>query len=75
MAHFRGTIHSNRGIASRLGTKKSGLRVSANGWSVGIDVNLSHVDGKDTVTVWLTEGSNGPTTKLLGRFVEGETSK
>ena len=74
MAQFRGTIQGNRGRASRLGTKNSGLSVSANGWHIGVRVELDHVDSKDIATVYLTGGSSGRNMKSreLGRFVEGE---
>jgi len=78
MAQFRGTIQGNRSEVSRLGSKNSGLRVSANGWNIGVDVHLSHVDGKDVVVVYLTNGSSGDSLqypKSLGRFVEGELTK
>lgn len=68
MAQFRGTIKGQRGLASRLGGKKSGLRVVANGWSCGAEVSLSHRDDtdQDVVRVWLTAGShNDLPTKLL----------
>lgn len=64
MAQFRGTVEGQRGPASRLGSKSSGLRVSANGWHVGATVMLRHVNGRDVVTVYRTSGSSG------GRAVE-----
>lgn len=76
MAQFRGTIQGCRGAASRLGGKKSGLQVSANGWNIGIDVELyyDHETNKDIAVVSLTGGSNHGlgTVKEIGRFVEGE---
>ena len=59
MAQFRGTIQGTRGEASRLGTKSSGLTVTANGWDTGVRVELDHETGQDRVTVWRTGGSNG----------------
>ena len=49
MAQFRGTIQGQRGEASRLGTKSSGLRVEAASWSGKIVVELRHdaKSGKD----------------------------
>jgi len=60
MAHFRGTLEGNRGAASRLGTKASGLTVTANGWSLGVTVYGQYDKGKDAdeFTVYLTGGSN-----------------
>ena len=73
MAQFRGTIQGSRGEASRLGGKASGLHVTADGWNIGIEVRLFHLDGKDQIKIALTGGSNGyGQYKELGRFVEGE---
>lgn len=60
MAHFRATIQGNRGKASRLGTKKSGIVATVNGWNVGVDVVIKHNEetGKDVITVIPTSGSN-----------------
>lgn len=60
MAHFRGTVQGGRSEASRLGHKTTGLRVSANGWNIGVDVVLTHNSetGKDEVVVFRTGGSN-----------------
>lgn len=58
MAQFRATIRGNRGEASRLGTKKSGLFVTANGWTAGIQVIAEHRNGHDEFTVSLTRGSS-----------------
>lgn len=76
MAQFRGTLQGNRGQASRLGTKKSGLSVSANGWGIGINIVLYHdmTTDKDEAIVSLTRGSGGGTIRELGRFVEGEAT-
>jgi hypothetical protein len=42
MAQFRGTIQGTRGAASRLGDKRSGLRVEAQSWQGKIVVELWH---------------------------------
>lgn len=39
MAQFRATIEGNRGEASRLGHKGSGIRAQVNGWSGGVNVS------------------------------------
>lgn len=61
MAHFRGTLTGNRGEASRLGTKNSGLHGTANGWNVGVSFDLWYDEEKneDTVLVNFTTGSSG----------------
>lgn len=58
MAQFRGTIAGQRGEASRLGSKNSGLVVTANGWDTGVRVVARHVDGEDVFDVFATGGSN-----------------
>jgi hypothetical protein len=45
-------------MASRLGSKSSGLEVTANGWTIGATVRIVHVDGKDVVRVYKTSGSS-----------------
>lgn len=59
MAHFYGGIQGNRGEATRLGTKSSGLNGFLNGWNIGINVNLNYDEEEDTdiVSVYLTHGS------------------
>lgn len=57
MAHFHGTIQGQRGQASRLGNRHSGLTVKANGWTVGATVDITHENGKDVVRVYRTNGS------------------
>jgi hypothetical protein len=62
MAQFRGTVEGQRGAASRLGGKSSGLTVKANGWHGGVTVNASALSSKgdgDRFTVWGTGGSGG----------------
>lgn len=69
MAQFRGTVEGNRGEASRCGTKGSGLEVTANGWDIGIEADLRHVNGRDEVMVYLTSGSNRTyLPKFIGSF-------
>ena len=71
MAHFRGTVTGNRGTASRLGHKKTGLTVTCNGWNEGIKVYADSVDGQDVFTVYKTGGSNGYSTKLIATVKGG----
>ncbi len=61
MGHFRATIHGNCGEASRLGTKKSGLRVTAASWNGAIGIDLWHdqKEGVDMAEVRLQQHVNG----------------
>lgn len=61
MAQFRGTVQGNRSEASRLGTKKSGVFASVNGWRIGFDSQANHDANtkKDWVSATLSGGSDG----------------
>jgi hypothetical protein len=73
MARFRAVIHGCRGEASRLGSEKSGISASVDGWNIGVNVRIWVNDaGKDQVEVYLSGGSNGYSTKHLGTFTEGD---
>ena len=50
MAQYRGTISGQRGEASRLGSKRSGLNVKAASWSGAVSVSLWY-DEKNDVDV------------------------
>jgi hypothetical protein len=54
MAHFYGTVHGNRGEASRLGTRDSGLRSTAASWQGAVTTTLYDQDGVDFARVSLT---------------------
>ena len=60
MAQYRATIQGQRGQASRLGGKSSGMSASVNGWNSGIDVWVHYDEEKDedVFTVYKTGGSN-----------------
>lgn len=61
MGHFYGSVEGNRGGVHRLGSKLSGLRTKANGWSFGVDVYLYHDEdtGRDFARIYQTKGSSG----------------
>ena len=67
MAHFRGTIHGQRGRASRLGSTKSGLSAHIASWQGAVNVHLSHdaVTGVDYVEVALTSHYGQGVSKTL----------
>ena len=69
MAHFYASIQGNRGGATRMGTKSSGVDGHIRGWNIGARVYCGvDADGNDIVTVVLTGGSNGAGSKKLGTF-------
>lgn len=59
MAQFYADIQGNRGGATRMGSKSSGLRGHLRGWDIGVRISLRHIDGKDWIQVYKTNGSNG----------------
>ena len=71
MEHFWGSIQGSRGKVTRLGTKRSGLTVEAQGWDIGARVEVEHDNQveADAVAVWITRGSNDNGEPVfLGRF-------
>jgi len=69
MGHFRGTIHGNRGPASRLGSKSSGLSAHIASWSGAVDTDLWYdaANDMDMAEVSLTTHHGHGTRKLLYR--------
>lgn len=63
MAQFRAVIKGQRGEASRLGSKVSGIHAEVNGWNSGVSVyGAVHNDGHgeyDAFGIYITGGSNG----------------
>lgn len=71
MAQFYASIQGNRGEATRMGTKSSGISGHIRGWNVGARVVVSHEDGVDIVRVWKTGGSSdGMPLELVAEFSE-----
>ena len=77
MARFYADIQGNRGQATRMGTKSSGIDGHIRGWNSGAKVCCS-VDnkGRDVVEVYATHGSgyggNGVVAGLVMRTVDGK---
>lgn len=77
MAQFYASIQGNRGEATRMGSKDSGITGHIRGWNTGVKV-FGHVTtgGEDEFHVYKTGGSNGRTSDVLigtvladGRFI------
>jgi hypothetical protein len=67
MSHFYGTLKGSRGVATRCGTKNTGLTTHAAGWRGAIRVTVHHgADGRDRFEVQLVpwHGSGGRAVKL-----------
>ena len=77
MAHFIGTIQGNRGEASRLGSKQSGIRVTANSYTIGGEIFIYHDEslGKDIMAIGLTRGSNSRLTPMISMVIEDDEFK
>lgn len=75
MAQFRATIQGQRGEASRLGSKASGISAYVNGWNSGVKVIGRHTDGQDVFDVYATSGSGYGPSKFLGtvNVVDGQS--
>ena len=60
MAQFRASMQGQRGEASRLGGKSSGISARVNGWRLGIDVDGRYDEktDSDVFTVAITQGSS-----------------
>lgn len=83
MAHFYGTIQNHRNKISRTGHKSTGIRVTANGWDIGgeVETTYSNVLKTDVVAFYRTSGSNSINrhhiasfAKIDDTFVEVENS-
>ena len=75
MAHFRATVQGNRGEASRLGTKGSGINAHIDGWNSGIRVVAfyNEANKRDEFSLYFTSGSNGYGTSVsIGRVYEDD---
>ena len=74
MARFIGYLQGQAGEVSRLGSPRSGIAATANGWNVGVHVSGQDMAGDDVFHVRMTGGSNGGApSKHLGtiRLVDG----
>lgn len=74
MAHFFGSIEGNRGKATRLGSRDSGMSATAAGWKGAIKTRIYHEEGVDHYVVelipWQSSGGN---TQVLARGVLNAT--
>ncbi len=74
MAQYIGRIRGRKGVLTRLGSKPSGLLVTANGWNDGVAVQIENVNGRDMFCVYRTGGLNeARPAAFLASWYEGET--
>ena len=80
MAHFYASIQGNRGEATRMGTKSSGIDGHIRGWTSGVKV-YGHYDEThdfDHFDIYLSSGSNGHySDEFIGSFrrIDGVVQK
>jgi hypothetical protein len=75
MAHFYGSISGQRGPASRLGSKKSGLQTTAASWQGAVRTTLYEKAGVDCALVELVPWhGQGAHQKLYDGPVSGSPS-
>lgn len=79
MAHFYGTLKGNRGEASRLGSKASGIKACIASWEGAVTVVLWHdaETGVDMASVYLNKHHGAGTDQPLyyGPVGGGNTSQ
>jgi len=64
MAHFRAVIKGQRGEASRLGSKKTGIYARVQSWGHDLIVNVTHYDDKDVAGDKTLEAGDWATIEL-----------
>ena len=74
MAQFRAVIRGQRGEASRLGSKNSGIVAHVDGWNAGVTVRgMVDAQGRDMFTVYATGGSNrAQTERVIAVITDGK---
>lgn len=72
MSHFYGDLQGNRGMATRQGTRASGIDCHIRGWHTGarVIVDSDLLTGKDRVRVYMTGGSNAGVGPLIAEWTE-----
>ncbi|MBC8428330.1 hypothetical protein H8D04_00460 [bacterium] len=65
MAQYIGEVKGSRGSTSRTGHKTQGLTSSAQGWNMGVKVEMRYESGCDTAYIYRTGGSRNPCTNKL----------
>jgi len=74
MSHFYGVLQGNRGQATRCGTKKSELRVTAASWQGAVEIRLWHdpETDKNMVSVYKRSWHGAGIWKILYKGPVGE---
>ena len=73
MSHFYGVLNGAKGEATRAGTKRSGLTVTAASWVGAIRVELSlDAEGRDCFRVLQTPWHGAGVSELLAEGILGQ---
>jgi hypothetical protein len=75
MARFRGTLIGQRGMASRLGSKWTGLTVTCDGWDNGVTVEAipsTQESKQDCFHIAFTGGSNNGKASIELDYTDGK---
>lgn len=76
MSHFYATAQGNRGIATRCGTKSSGMVTQTAGWKGCVQTLVWHDEESDTdryeVSVIPWQGSGGQSRSLLSGVLSSQ---
>ena len=77
MAQFRATIKGQRGHASRLGGKNTGIFAWVNGWHSGVEVcgKYNEITKQDEFQIYKTGGSCGGHKVLIAEVSASEVKK
>lgn len=77
MSQFYASIQGNRGMATRMGSKESGISGHIRGWNIGVKAECFVDDeGNDCVYVSISGGSNGRfDSKPIGTFMRDKKGR
>lgn len=65
MAHFYGSVHGSRGLASRLGGEGSGMHTVAASWQGSVKVDLYRHNDQDWCRVYTDTWNGAGTYQVL----------
>jgi hypothetical protein len=65
MGHFYGTVRGNRGEATRVGSKDSGVETYCASWAGAIRVHAYEQDGEDWVRVSMVKWKGSGEERLI----------
>jgi hypothetical protein len=66
MARFFAEVQGQAGIATRIGSARSGIRSHTRGWNLGIAVyGTVDVEGNDCFGISASRGSHNPSDRIL----------